>query len=93
MTGSTVRQKVMVTNPQGFHLRPVAAFATRAMKFPGEVRVLKGDQVADGKSPINLLALGAPEGTELTIEVTGDGAPAVLSALVEILNTSFPDPE
>lgn len=93
MTVPTVRQTVMVRNPQGFHMRPAAAFAGRAQKFPGEVWVSKKDERVDGKSLISLLTLGADEGSELTIEVSGDGAAAVLSALIEIVNTPFSDPE
>jgi phosphocarrier protein HPr len=93
MTGSTLRQTVLVTNPQGFHMRPVAAFATQALKYPGEVWVIKDDQRADGKSPLALLSLFAPAGTELTIEVSGEDAGALLRTLVEIVNTPFSDAE
>jgi phosphotransferase system HPr (HPr) family protein len=93
MTGPTLRQKVLVTNPQGFHMRPAAAFATHAMKFPDDVHVIKEDQRADGKSVFGLLSLFAPAGTELTIEVTGEHADALLPTLVEIVNTPFKDPE
>jgi phosphotransferase system HPr (HPr) family protein len=93
MTGPTLRQKVLVSNPQGFHLRPVAAFVTQVMKYPGEVYVFKGEERADGKSPFALLALGADQGTELTIEVSGEKAETVLQNLVEIFHARFPDPE
>jgi phosphocarrier protein HPr len=92
MTGPTLQQKVLVTNPQGFHMRPAAAFAGLAKKFHSDVRVIKDDQRVDGKSVLELMCLAAMPGSELTIEVSGDDAPDALTALVEIVNAP-PPPE
>ncbi len=89
MMGQTATTKVVVTNPQGFHMRPAAAFARQALQFQGQVYVTKDDQRVDGKSPLALLSLFAPPGTELTIEVTGEDPGVVLSTLAEIVNTTF----
>jgi phosphotransferase system HPr-like phosphotransfer protein len=42
---------------------------------------------ADGKSPLELMFLGAVQGTELIVEVAGPDAPAALGALREELST------
>ncbi len=87
MTGPTLRKTVLITNPQGFHLRPVAAFAKIALRFPScRVRVLKEDRTADGTSPLDLMTLAAEAGSELTIEVSGPDAGTVLAALAEVVN-------
>ncbi len=93
MIGSTLTTKVLITNPQGFHMRPAASFVKIAKQFQSAVHVTKDDQRVDGKSVLNLLSLGAPCGTELTIEVSGADATAALAALVEIVNTSVEDPD
>jgi len=93
MSGPSHRRQVLVTNPQGFHLRPMAAFVRLALQFPGEVYVLKEEQRANGKSVLDLMGLAAMPGTELTIEVCGDNAPEMLGALAEVINTPVDDPD
>lgn len=84
MNGEPLRAKVTVTNPQGFHLRPLTAFAQKAGQFQSLVFLCTGDtQKFDGKSPISLLGMGAEQGTELTLEVQG---PDQDTALKELLN-------
>lgn len=86
MSGGTLQHRLRVLNPEGFHLRPQAAFAELAQKFQSDVVVSKdGGQAVDGKSPWNLMGLAAPQGSELTVEVAGPDAEEALQALVEVL--------
>ncbi len=92
MKGESVRQTVSITNPQGFHMRPMAAFVEAANKFPCAVTVLRaGKEPVNGKSMLGLLGLNAPEGTELVIEVKGPSAAEALQALVGVLERSYDD--
>ena len=93
MSGPSLRRQVLVTNPQGFHLRPMAAFVRVALQYPGEVHVLRDELRANGKSVLDLMGLAAMPGTELTIEVCGDNADAVLNALADLINTPAEDPD
>src|SRR5260370_20410805 len=70
MNGETLRRPVTITNPQGFHMRPATAFAQLAGQFQSTVTVCKGDQRINGKSPLELMFLGADQGTELILEVS-----------------------
>jgi phosphocarrier protein HPr len=85
MNGETLQCKVIITNPQGFHMRPVSAFAQLAMQFRSTVTVYKDGQAINGKSPLELMFLGAEQGTELILEVTGPDARAALQALSELM--------
>jgi phosphotransferase system HPr (HPr) family protein len=85
MTGQILQRLVVITNPQGFHMRPATAFAQLAGKFESVVTVCKGDQRINGKSPLELMFLGAEQGTELILEVSGSDAPAALEALAVLL--------
>ncbi|HXG09762.1 MAG TPA: HPr family phosphocarrier protein [Gemmataceae bacterium] len=87
MKGESVRRKVVITNPQGFHLRPLAAFAETALRFQSRVSVIKDGVGVDGKSPVALMGLGAAPGTELVLEATGPDAAAALDALLEVLTS------
>ena len=85
MNGDPLQQKVVVTNPQGFHMRPMAAFAQLASRFQSSVKVSREGQSVNGKSILDLMLLAAAQGTELTIEVAGSDAQAALDALVNLL--------
>jgi len=87
MTGTTLEQALLITNPNGFHLRPAAAFAETARKFQCQVTIRKDSTTVNGKSPLDLLVLAAAEGTELILEVSGADAEAALKALVDLLTT------
>jgi phosphotransferase system HPr (HPr) family protein len=87
MNGETLRQTVVITNPQGFHMRPLTAFVELARKFQSSVVVCRDDQRSNGKSPLELMTLGAEQGTELLLEVSGNDARAALDALVAFLNS------
>ncbi|MBL8793657.1 MAG: HPr family phosphocarrier protein [Planctomycetia bacterium] len=85
MNGGPLRRTVTVTNPMGFHFRPIAAFAQLAGRFQGNVTVWKGDRRVNGKSPLELMTLAAEQGTELTVEVSGPDAAGAVDALAEVL--------
>jgi phosphocarrier protein HPr len=90
MADETIRQTVSITNPQGFHMRPMAAFVEVANRFPCDVSVLRpGMPPTNGKSILSLMGLAAVQGTELVIEVTGPGAAEALRELVTVLDRSF----
>ena len=64
MTGETFRQTVAISNPHGFHMRPMAAFVEAANRFPCNVTVMRpGKAPVNGKSMLGLMGLNAPQGT------------------------------
>jgi phosphotransferase system HPr (HPr) family protein len=94
MNGEPLRSKVTITNPQGFHMRPMSAFVQLAGKFQSIVHVIKSDgQRIDGKSMLGLLGLAAEQGTELVLEVSGPDEQAALEALTELIVRPSADAE
>jgi len=90
MSGESLQQKVIVTNPQGLHMRPSAAFMTLAGRFQSSVTVSVNGRSANGKSALDLMMLAAEEGAELTVEVSGPDAGDALRALVALLQSPTP---
>ena len=80
---------VVVANEKGLHVRPATAFAQQASKFACRVQVVKGAQVVNGKSSIELLMLAAVPGTALTIRAEGDDAPAAVETLAKFVEAKF----
>jgi phosphocarrier protein len=79
--------EVELRNPYGLHTRPAASFVDRASKFQAEVLLLKDGREANGKSILDLLALGAEKGAHLTLITRGPDAGAAAEALRGMLET------
>lgn len=87
--GGAVKKKLVVQNELGIHVRPASLFARTAGKFNSEVMVRKGDQCVDGKSIMQLLMLGALQGTEIEVEAEGDDADEAVAAIEEVVQNNF----
>ena len=72
---------VTVQGPHGLHARPATAFVDLAKQFKAAVHVRHKDSVADGKSLVSLLKLGAGKNAALRIMAQGEDAAGALSAL------------
>jgi len=82
-------RSVTVVNPQGFHARPAHLFMKLAESFACDVEIIKGNEVINGKSILDLLTLGAGNGTTLTLRARGDGAEAAVEALARLIEDGF----
>ncbi len=89
MTEPTHSRTVVLTNAAGLHLRAANLFVQLAIKYESNIEVVKNSQRVDGKSIMNLLMLGAVNGSELRIEATGNDAEAALGALAELMANRF----
>jgi phosphotransferase system HPr (HPr) family protein len=84
------RRLFTVSNPSGLHMRPLQAFVEEASRFQSNVQVgRQGGEMLNGKSMIHLLGLGADQGTEIVIEVTGPDADAAIEALWGVLQRIY----
>jgi phosphotransferase system HPr (HPr) family protein len=87
MNTGPLRRIVVITNPNGLHMRPSAAFVETAGRYQCSVTVSHNGQTVNGKSLWDLLLLAAMPGSELTLELEGPDAPVALEALVKVLDT------
>ena len=82
-------REVQVRNRLGMHARAAVRFVQTANGFKSEVKVVKDDQEANGKSIMGLLTLVAAHGVTMTIVCAGDDAPAAVDALAALVGTGF----
>lgn len=68
------------------HARPAATFVKTAMRFRSKVAVAANGKLADAKSILGVLALGAQGGTVLELSADGEDASAALDALSELVS-------
>lgn len=93
MTAPVASREVILVNPQGFHARPAHLFMKLAGEFEAEVRILKGNETINGKSILDLLTLGAGNGTKLTLHAVGNDAQAAVEALARLVESGFGEME
>ncbi len=89
MSAITAQKMVKLVNPQGFHARPAHMFMKLASQYQANVEILKGNEVINGKSILDLLTLGAVNGTTLCLRAIGDDAQAAIDALSELVESGF----
>ncbi|MDR4507293.1 MAG: phosphoenolpyruvate--protein phosphotransferase [Candidatus Brocadiaceae bacterium] len=82
-------RRVNIANSNGLHARPATKFSEIANKYTAEIRVKAKGKDIDGKSIIELLTLGAENGTELILCADGSDAEEALDALEEVVNSRF----
>lgn len=79
-----------LTNPVGLHARPAALFVQIAAQFnETNIRLVKGDQVRDAKSILQVLTLGVGPRTSITIQADGPEAEEALAALTDLVERDF----
>lgn len=78
---------VKIIDPIGIHARPAAAIAQAAAKFTSSVSIksLDSDKIANAKSVINLMSLGAKKDAKLEIVVTGDDEETAIESIKQIM--------
>ncbi len=75
------RVDLVLTAGAGLHARPATAFVDIAKQFQAEIRVRHGTRVANGKSLVSLLKLGADSGATIRIMAQGADEDAALETL------------
>ncbi len=73
--------KVTVQFEEGLHARPASDLVRVCQLVSSEIRIIKDDMIADPKSILSIMALGAAKGEELNIEVEGDDEEIVYEKL------------
>ncbi len=93
MNEQALSRTVVVTHSAGLHMRPADLFSKCAGEFDAIIEVIKDSQRVDGKSLLSILTLGVQQGSEITIQATGQDAEAALLALTNLIQRGFADQE
>lgn len=89
MSDPPITRVMVIQNSQGLHARPAELFARTALRFKSRIEVVRGPQRVDAKSIIDLLTLGATQGTELLVVADGDDASEAVEALGALVDGGF----
>jgi phosphotransferase system HPr (HPr) family protein len=89
MQTSPVSRDIVIQNKQGLHARPAEMFVRLAGQFESKIQLVRDDRRVEATNIIDLLTLGATQGTKLTIEAVGPDAQAAVDALAGLVETGF----
>ena len=62
----------IITDMQGIHARPAGLLVKQAGEFKSDIKIGKGDTIADAKRIFGVMGLGAKQGEEVFITTEGE---------------------
>ena len=78
-----------ITNKMGIHARPAADIAKLVGNHKSDVTIATATKKANGKSVLMLTTLGAKNGTEVTLTVSGEDEEEVFTQLDDMFKNHF----
>lgn len=81
--------EVTLQHEAGLHARPAALFVKAASRFASTITVRAGEKQANAKSIIQVLGLGARQGTTITITANGADEADAVAALTSLVEGNF----
>lgn len=83
------KQKVIVNNQTGLHLRPAGILCKSAMLYKSHISLVFGNITANAKSVLSVLGTGVKAGDELEIVCEGEDEQEALDAMVELFKSGL----
>ncbi|MEV6932557.1 HPr family phosphocarrier protein [Dactylosporangium sp. NPDC051485] len=82
MSASSERSVVL---PEDLHARPAGALVRVAARFRSTVEVVFGEKIANARSVLAVMGLGATAGSTVLVRAAGDDAAEAMDAVVSAL--------
>jgi phosphotransferase system HPr (HPr) family protein len=89
----TRKRELVVQNRSGIHARVSTMIVLRCRDFVSDIRLYNGSVVADCRSVLDLLSLGASMGTTLRLEAVGEDAADVIETMTAMFEARFNEDE
>lgn len=80
-----MRQKVVIKNPTGLHLRPAGILCKEAMQFKALITFTFRGNTANAKSVLSVLGACVKSGDEIEIICDGSDENEALSTMVKVI--------
>lgn len=77
-----VNQSIVISNPDGLHLRPAGKFARLAKSFQSEITIRTGNKSLNGKQVVSILSGNISMGDTIKIYCDGEDEDDALEALL-----------
>ena len=84
-----VSQDILIINRLGLHARAAAQLVRMANEYPCDIRLIMDERNSDAKSVMEVLMLGATEGTTLKLSANGDKEDEAFKAIADLFAARF----
>jgi phosphocarrier protein HPr len=84
-----IEREIKVINALGVHARPASKIVQTAGKFKSKISIARDNAVADAKSILHVMMLGANFDTLITVKTSGEDEVAAMDAIVSLFNSKF----
>jgi phosphocarrier protein HPr len=84
-----VKRHIKVSNALGVHARPASKIVQTAGTFVSKITLSKESTVADGKSILHVMMLGANFGSTITISASGEDEEMAVTAIAGLFERKF----
>jgi phosphocarrier protein len=84
-----IKQPIIIQNKLGLHTRAAAKLVAIASHFVSKIELIRNDHIADCKSIMSLILLGATKGMTLELVITGADEFDARDAIVNLINNYF----
>lgn len=88
-----VETSLVIINKIGLHARPARLLVQTAAQFQARISVRCGEKVANAKSILGVLKLGAVGGDTIVLHAEGDDAEQAVEALTQLAQRNFDEEE
>ena len=85
----TKQLEFSIVNRLGLHARAAAQLVQTANRFASDVTIEKDGEEVNGKSIMGLLMLAAPQGSIITVKVSGEDAVEAMKVIGVLINDGF----
>lgn len=89
MRDASVTRTVVVSHPQGLHMRPSLAIVNTVAKYQSSMELKHRHRTANARCILDLLSLAAAQHTELELTATGLDADQAVAAVADLLTGGF----
>ena len=90
---SIVETSLVISNKVGLHARPARLLVQTAAQFQSRISVQCGEKIANAKSILGVLKLGAALGDTIVLHAEGDDAEQAVETLTDLAHRKFDDEE
>ena len=87
------KQEIQIINKLGLHARASTRLTQTASQFPCEIWIERNGRRVNAKSIMGVMMLAASNGSTITLETDGKQEGEAMTALVNLINSRFGEPE
>ena len=88
-----IKQDIQIINKLGLHARASTRLTQTASQFPCEIWIERNNRRVNAKSIMGVMMLAASNGSIITLETDGKQEQEAMTALVDLINSRFGEPE